>query len=181
MLKLSANGECHGSHLIAARALGICCFIDAGYSEVDVVLAAGLDSADLISQLRASHAHDAKSKLGVDVLTGGAGDMDKLGIFESFKVCMGHTASLQLSCMLSVILQYNSLKPAVATLAAMGIVLHGALLTRHYFLDDCFTWGRQHGATRTDFLLSLLPATRSSVSSSSIPSRRQSSDGQRRG
>lgn len=50
------------------------------------VLAAGLDSADLISQLRASHAHDAKSKLGVDVLTGGAGDMDKLGIFESFKV-----------------------------------------------------------------------------------------------
>ena len=50
------------------------------------VLVAGLDSADLISQLRASHAHDAKSKLGVDVLTGGAGDMDKLGIFESFKV-----------------------------------------------------------------------------------------------
>ena len=50
------------------------------------VLSAGLDSADLISQLRASHAHDAKSRLGVDVLTGGAGDMDKLGIFESFKV-----------------------------------------------------------------------------------------------
>ena len=47
---------------------------------------AGLDSADLISQLRASHAHDARSRLGVDVLTGGAGDMDKLGIFESFKV-----------------------------------------------------------------------------------------------
>lgn len=54
------------------------------------VLSAGLDSADLISQLRASHAHDAKSRLGVDVLTGGAGDMDKLGIFESFKV---HTES----------------------------------------------------------------------------------------
>ena len=47
---------------------------------------AGLDSADLISQLRASHAHDAHSRLGVDVLTGGAGDMSKLGIFESFKV-----------------------------------------------------------------------------------------------
>ncbi len=47
---------------------------------------AGLDSADLISQLRASHAHDAKSRLGVDVLTGGAGDMNELGIFESFKV-----------------------------------------------------------------------------------------------
>ena len=53
---------------------------------IDICPAAGLDSADLISQLRASHAHDAKSKLGVDVLTGGAGDMDKLGIFESFKV-----------------------------------------------------------------------------------------------
>ena len=40
----------------------------------------------MISQLRASHAHDAHSRLGVDVLTGGAGDMSKLGIFESFKV-----------------------------------------------------------------------------------------------
>ncbi|EIE18505.1 T-complex protein 1 beta subunit [Coccomyxa subellipsoidea C-169] len=47
---------------------------------------AGLDSADLISQLRASHAHDAASRQGVDVLTGGMGDMSKLGIFESFKV-----------------------------------------------------------------------------------------------
>ena len=49
-------------------------------------LAAGLDSADLVSQLRAAHAHDPASRLGVDVLSGGAGDMDKLGIFESFKV-----------------------------------------------------------------------------------------------
>ena len=48
--------------------------------------AAGLDSADLISQLRASHAHDAASRQGVDVLSGGMGDMNKLGIFESFKV-----------------------------------------------------------------------------------------------
>lgn len=47
----------------------------------------GLDSADLISQLRASHAHDPGSRQGVDVITGGAGDMSKLGIFESFKVC----------------------------------------------------------------------------------------------
>ncbi|CAL8465995.1 g5531 [Coccomyxa elongata] len=47
---------------------------------------AGLDSADLISQLRASHAHDAASRQGVDVLSGGMGDMNKLGIFESFKV-----------------------------------------------------------------------------------------------
>ena len=46
----------------------------------------GLDSADLISQLRASHAHDAASRQGVDVLSGGMGDMNKLGIFESFKV-----------------------------------------------------------------------------------------------
>lgn len=64
------------------RQLRLCIDVDLQTS----VLVAGLDSADLISQLRASHAHDAKSKLGVDVLTGGAGDMDKLGIFESFKV-----------------------------------------------------------------------------------------------
>lgn len=59
------------------------------------VLAAGLDSADLISQLRASHAHDAKSRLGVDVLTGGAGDMSQLGIYESFKVraCLEYVGS----------------------------------------------------------------------------------------
>ena len=61
------------------------------------VLCAGLDSADLISQLRASHAHDAKSRLGVDVLTGGAGDMDKLGIFESFKVCTEGRLSCKVS------------------------------------------------------------------------------------
>jgi len=33
----------------------------------------------------------------------------------------------------------------------MGIDLHDALLTRHNFLDDCFTWGRHYGATPTDF------------------------------
>ena len=55
-------------------------------SQLQFLPCAGLDSADLISQLRASHAHDAHSRLGVDVLTGGAGDMSKLGIFESFKV-----------------------------------------------------------------------------------------------
>jgi T-complex protein 1 subunit beta len=47
---------------------------------------AGLDSADLISQLRASHAHNASSRQGIDVILGGMGDMAKLGIFESFKV-----------------------------------------------------------------------------------------------
>ena len=54
--------------------------------ECGACCAAGLDSADLVSQLRASHAHDVGSRLGVDVLSGGAGDMDSLGIFESFKV-----------------------------------------------------------------------------------------------
>jgi hypothetical protein len=46
----------------------------------------GLDSAELISQLRAAHAADSATASGVDVITGGVGDMGKLGIFESFRV-----------------------------------------------------------------------------------------------
>ena len=46
---------------------------------------AGLDPAEMISQLRAAHAED-ETKMGVDVVSGHAGDMEKLGIFESFKV-----------------------------------------------------------------------------------------------
>uniref|UniRef100_A0A0D9WJJ7 CCT-beta n=1 Tax=Leersia perrieri TaxID=77586 RepID=A0A0D9WJJ7_9ORYZ len=45
---------------------------------------AGLDSADLISQLRAEH-HNEQSTAGIDVISGGVGDMKKLGISESFK------------------------------------------------------------------------------------------------
>ena len=48
---------------------------------------AGLDSADLVSKLRAAHAADEDTtRSGVDVLTGGVGDMAQLGIFEAFKV-----------------------------------------------------------------------------------------------
>ena len=46
----------------------------------------GLDSAELISQLRAAHAADSATSSGVDVITGGVGDMGKLGIYESFRV-----------------------------------------------------------------------------------------------
>ncbi|RWW26861.1 hypothetical protein BHE74_00022003 [Ensete ventricosum] len=46
---------------------------------------AGLDSAELISQLRAEH-HKDTTNAGIDVISGGVGDMDKLGISESFKV-----------------------------------------------------------------------------------------------
>ncbi|KAH0462603.1 hypothetical protein IEQ34_010178 [Dendrobium chrysotoxum] len=46
---------------------------------------AGLDSAELISQLRAEH-HKEKSNAGIDVISGCVGDMEKLGISESFKV-----------------------------------------------------------------------------------------------
>ncbi|KAF5200269.1 T-complex protein 1 subunit beta [Thalictrum thalictroides] len=46
---------------------------------------AGLDSAELISQLRAEH-HQEGSKAGIDVITGAVGDMEKLGISEAFKV-----------------------------------------------------------------------------------------------
>eukprot|EP00793_Prasinoderma_coloniale_P005028 PRCOL_00000789-RA len=46
---------------------------------------AGLDSAELIAQLRAAHATPG-SNAGVDVIDGAVGDMKQRGIFESFKV-----------------------------------------------------------------------------------------------
>lgn len=46
---------------------------------------AGLDSADLVAQLRADH-QDEDTKTGIDVITGAVGNMEKLGIFEAFKV-----------------------------------------------------------------------------------------------
>eukprot|EP00887_Chlorella_sp_A99_P007942 scaffold12.g7942.t1 len=47
---------------------------------------AGLDSAEIVSQLRAAHAAEpASSTAGVDVITGGVGDMRQRGIYEAFK------------------------------------------------------------------------------------------------
>lgn len=46
----------------------------------------GLDSAELVSQLRAAHASDSSARSGVDVIAGRVGDMQELGIFEAFKV-----------------------------------------------------------------------------------------------
>uniref|UniRef100_M1AYP7 T-complex protein 1 subunit beta n=1 Tax=Solanum tuberosum TaxID=4113 RepID=M1AYP7_SOLTU len=45
----------------------------------------GLDSAELIAQLRAEH-HKDESNAGIDVISGSVGDMSELGICESFKV-----------------------------------------------------------------------------------------------
>lgn len=47
---------------------------------------AGLDSAEIVSNLRAAHGADLHSRMGVDVVRGEAGDMAELGIFESFRV-----------------------------------------------------------------------------------------------
>uniref|UniRef100_A0A7S0R0V6 CCT-beta n=1 Tax=Chlamydomonas leiostraca TaxID=1034604 RepID=A0A7S0R0V6_9CHLO len=47
---------------------------------------AGLDSAEMVANLRAAHAADANTRQGVDVVTGGAGDMGALGIYEAFRV-----------------------------------------------------------------------------------------------
>lgn len=47
---------------------------------------AGLDAAELLSQLRAAHAADDTTRMGVDVIAGKMGDMQQLGIFEAFKV-----------------------------------------------------------------------------------------------
>lgn len=47
---------------------------------------AGLDSAEIVSTLRAAHASDPTSRMGIDVVRGEAGDMAELGIYESFRV-----------------------------------------------------------------------------------------------
>ena len=64
---------------------------------------AGLDSAELVSQLRAAHAEE-DTKMGVDVVLGQAGDMSKLGIYESFRVgsILGLAASQRPMCSVSV-------------------------------------------------------------------------------
>lgn len=47
---------------------------------------AGMDAAEVVTQLRAAISQDAESRHGVDVNTGGVGDMSKLRVFESLKV-----------------------------------------------------------------------------------------------
>lgn len=47
---------------------------------------AGMDSAEMVSNLRAAHAADPATRQGVDVVSGCAGDMGELGIFEAFRV-----------------------------------------------------------------------------------------------
>jgi len=44
----------------------------------------GYDSAELITQLRAAHASGQKT-YGLDMYNGSVGDMQKLGVMESFK------------------------------------------------------------------------------------------------
>ena len=44
----------------------------------------GYDSADLIARLRAAH-HEGKNTYGLDMGNGCIGDMERLGIRESFK------------------------------------------------------------------------------------------------
>ena len=46
---------------------------------------AGLDSAELVTKLRAAHSGEG-SKAGIDILQGQVGDMGTCGIFEAFKV-----------------------------------------------------------------------------------------------
>ncbi|XP_010544291.1 PREDICTED: T-complex protein 1 subunit beta-like [Tarenaya hassleriana] len=46
---------------------------------------AGLDSAELVAQLRAEH-HNEGSTAGIDVISGSVGDMAERGIYEAFKV-----------------------------------------------------------------------------------------------
>lgn len=47
---------------------------------------AGLDSAEIVANLRAAHGADPATHMGVDVVLGEAGSMKELGIYESFRV-----------------------------------------------------------------------------------------------
>jgi T-complex protein 1 subunit beta len=48
---------------------------------------AGMDSAGVVTELRAAHASEGdECKMGVDVVEGEIGDMEKLGIYESYRV-----------------------------------------------------------------------------------------------
>lgn len=47
---------------------------------------AGMDAAEIVTQLRAAIAQDGQSRQGVDVTTGGVGDMSVMRVFESLKV-----------------------------------------------------------------------------------------------
>ena len=58
---------------------------------------AGLDSAELISQLRAAHA-EQDTRMGVDVVLGKAGDMAELGIYECYRVSQHPKQSCAWSC-----------------------------------------------------------------------------------
>lgn len=44
----------------------------------------GYDSADLIAQLRAAH-HEGKNTYGLDMINGTIGNMEKLGVRESYR------------------------------------------------------------------------------------------------
>lgn len=46
---------------------------------------AGLDASDVVSNLRAAHVDD-NSKAGIDINLGVAGNMETLGVYESFRV-----------------------------------------------------------------------------------------------
>jgi len=47
---------------------------------------AGLDSAEIVANLRAAHGSDDNTRMGIDVLAGEPGDMAALGISEAFRV-----------------------------------------------------------------------------------------------
>jgi T-complex protein 1 subunit beta len=47
---------------------------------------AGLDSSEIVANLKAAHGADASSRMGVDVVKGEAGDVAELGIYEAFRV-----------------------------------------------------------------------------------------------
>ena len=87
------------------------------FSHHMVLLAAGLDSAELISQLRAAHAED-NTRMGVDVVLGQAGDMADLGIYECFRVstanapcCLACTVVICKSCFPEGSFDLLTLKP----------------------------------------------------------------------
>jgi T-complex protein 1 subunit beta len=77
-----------GERTAGKRSLAIAAFARA-LRQIPTIICdnAGLDSAEIVSQMRAAHAENPNgTTAGVDVIAGECGDMKERGIFEAFKV-----------------------------------------------------------------------------------------------
>ncbi|WFD29171.1 T-complex protein 1 subunit beta [Malassezia sp. CBS 17886] len=85
-MAMSIAADEEASRTSGKKALAVEAFARA-LRQIPTILAdnAGLDSADLVAQLRAAH-YDRRSDAGLDLDRGAVGSMEKLGVTESYKL-----------------------------------------------------------------------------------------------